>query len=164
MILTLPVDEARLASVCDQARYDNRKIVTTNGVFDILHYGHLLLLQYCAHKGDILIVGVNSDESARQLGKGEGRPIQGSESRAELVGAMRCVYLVVIFPEPDPCVFLGIVKPDFHVKGGDYDIETMPETAVVRKHGGMVELLPIIEGYSTSTIIAKIRGKEALYE
>ena len=161
MIFSLPVDAEIVASICDRARYDGIKIVTTNGVFDILHYGHLALLKYCAHKGDLLVVGINSNESVRRLGKGDNRPIQDSGHRAALVAGLKCVVMVVIFPEPDPCAFLEIVAPHIHVKGGDYDIESMPETEVVRKHGGVVKLFPLIKGLSTSSIIDRIRGEEA---
>ena len=133
-------------------------IVTTNGVFDILHAGHIHSFEQIRHQVGMarLIVGVNSDESAKQLEKGGIRPVQGEESRAIVLDALRYPDMVVLFDEPTPCELLELIQPDIHFKGGDYDIETMPETPIVREHGGEVRLIPLVIGYSTTKIIHRI--------
>ena len=135
-------------------------IVTTNGVFDILHAGHIHSFEQIRHQVGMarLIVGVNSDESAKQLEKGGIRPVQSEESRAIVLDALRYPDMVVLFDEPTPCELLELIQPDIHFKGGDYSPEKMelPEASVVRKHGGAVRLVPLLEGYSTTKIIQKI--------
>ena len=135
---------------------DGDLIGTTNGVFDILHAGHVGGFQRMKEKVARLIIGVNSNESAKQLEKGSIRPVQDEESRAIVLDALRYPDMIVLFDEPTPCELLELIQPDIHFKGDDYDVEKMPETEVVRKHGGEVRLLPLLIGHSTTKIIQRI--------
>jgi rfaE bifunctional protein nucleotidyltransferase chain/domain len=132
-----------------------KRLVFTNGVFDILHAGHVAYLKEAASLGDVLIVGVNSDESVRRLGKGPSRPINSLDDRLAVLRALRVVDAAVPFDEDTPEALIQILKPQVHVKGGDYDPEKMPETALVRSYGGEVVILPLLAGRSTSQILAK---------
>ena len=145
----------------DQAHEIRRgkKLVLTNGVFDILHAGHVAYLQQARNLGDLLIVAINADESARSLGKGEGRPIHTLEDRALVLSALRSVDGVIEFGERTPERVIEVLKPEIHVKGGDYDPESMPETPLVRSYGGEVVILPFVPGKSTSEIARKLRGE-----
>jgi glycerol-3-phosphate cytidylyltransferase len=137
-------------------RDEGLKIVTTNGCFDVLHVGHIRFIQQCAEQGDVLIVGINSDESVKRL-KGETRPIFSQDDRAEMLSAIEGVNVVSVFDEDDlPIEFIKAVKPDIHVKGGDYTPETMPETPVVEEGGGKVVILPYTDGFSTSKVMERI--------
>lgn len=133
---------------------NGKTVVTTNGCFDIIHAGHIQYLSEAASKGDILVVGINCDEVVKKL-KGEGRPIQGQNERVAIVSALKMVDCVFIFTEDDPRIFLKIIKPDIHVKGGDYSEEIL-EKPVVEAHGGKISIVSFKEGYSTSEIINKI--------
>lgn len=134
-----------------------RKLVFTNGVFDILHAGHVTYLTAARSLGDLLIVGLNSDASVRRLGKGDDRPINGQEDRSIVLEALRAVDGVVVFEEDTPNRLIEQLKPDVHVKGGDYDPEKMPETTLVRSYGGEVVILPFLPGRSTTAMLAAIR-------
>ncbi len=136
-----------------------KTIVTTNGVFDILHTGHIRYLFEAKKMGDVLIVGINSDASTRAL-KGETRPINTELDRSEVVHALQAVDHVVIFDELDPRALLEIIKPDFHVKGGDYIMDKIIEKDVVEAGGGTVILIDASPGYATTNIIRKIRGNQ----
>ena len=136
-------------------RRQGKKIVTTNGCFDILHSGHVHYLNDAATFGDILIVGINSDTSVSQL-KGPSRPVQKESDRAFILAALKMVDFVFIFSEPDPCAFLERIKPDIHVKGGDYTPEKLPETTIVEKNGGRIAIVPFLDGHSTTSLIKKI--------
>lgn len=138
---------------------EGRKLVFTNGVFDILHAGHVRYLAAARGLGDLLLVGMNSDASVRRLGKGDGRPINPLEDRAEVLSALRDVDGVVAFDEDTPEALIAVLKPEVHVKGGDYDPETMPETPLVRSYGGEVVILPLLPGRSTTEIARKL-GRE----
>ncbi len=133
-------------------RKRGERIVSTNGVFDLLHVGHVRYLEASRALGDLLIVGVNSDSSVRQL-KGETRPINPQEERVEILLALRCVDYCVIFSEDTPVQLLMKIRPAFHTKGGDYNIEAMPETPVIRHSGGEIVLLPFVPGRSSSRLI-----------
>ncbi|MBN1578968.1 MAG: D-glycero-beta-D-manno-heptose 1-phosphate adenylyltransferase [Chitinispirillaceae bacterium] len=135
-----------------------KTLVTTNGCFDLLHCGHISYLRDAAMQGDLLVVGVNSDESVSRL-KGPSRPIQKEQDRVVLIGALKVVDYAFIFFEDDPCAFLEILRPDIHVKGGDYRPERLPETEVVQKHGGRVVVVSFAHGYSTSSLIDRVRSK-----
>ena len=135
-----------------------RPVVFTNGVFDILHRGHVTYLAQARAEGASLVVGLNSDRSARTLGKAPDRPLNGESDRACVLAALESVSLVTLFDEPTPLELLKIVRPELYVKGGDYDIETLAETALVRSWGGSARALPFIEGFSTSALVARIRG------
>ena len=135
-------------------RSKGKKLVTTNGCFDILHAGHVQYLADAKRLGDILVVGVNSDSSVGKL-KGSNRPIQNETDRVVLIGSLRTVDAAFIFFEDDPRAFLEILRPDIHVKGGDYS-RNIPERETVERHGGRIEIVPFITGHSTTTIIEKI--------
>ena len=133
-----------------------KKIVTTNGCFDILHVGHVRSLAAARALGDVLVVGINSDASVRAL-KGENRPIVSERERAEIVAALGSVDAVFIFDEKDPRTWLSKLKPAIHVKGGDRKMEEIIERDIVEKNGGTVVLLPIRKGKSTTNLIEKIK-------
>ena len=132
-----------------------KKVVFTNGVFDILHVGHLTYLEEARELGDVLIVGVNSDRSVK-TNKGDKRPINPEENRAEMLLGLKFVDFTVIFDEKTPENLLGLLKPDIHVKGGDYKKEDLPETEIVEKNGGEVKILSFVDNISTTEIINKI--------
>ncbi|TGK23486.1 D-glycero-beta-D-manno-heptose 1-phosphate adenylyltransferase [Leptospira yasudae] len=148
----IPWDQA--ASFADQIRKD-RKIVFTNGCFDLVHKGHITYLSQARELGDFLWVGVNADSSVKRL-KGEQRPVVGQDDRALLLSNLRFVDAVTIFPQDTPLDLIRLVKPAVHVKGGDYKVEDLPETPVVRQFGGEVKILPFVPGKSTSLLIEKI--------
>jgi rfaE bifunctional protein nucleotidyltransferase chain/domain len=141
-------------------RRTGKTVVTTNGCFDVLHVGHLRSLRQAKAKGDVLIVGINSDASVRAL-KGKGRPIVPARERAEMVAALEPVDAVVIFNEKDPRAWLAKLRPNVHTKGSDRKMEEILEREIVEKNGGAVVLLPIRKGKSTTDIIQKIRGGRA---
>ena len=132
-------------------------VVFTNGVFDILHRGHVTYLAQARAMGASLVVGLNSDASARGLGKGSDRPLNTELDRACVLAALESVSLVVVFDEPTPVELLRRVRPHWYVKGGDYDIETLAETALVRSWGGQARALPFVDGHSTTALVARIR-------
>lgn len=141
-----------------QQSRQGRQLVFTNGVFDLLHAGHVSYLEQARALGDLLVVALNTDESVRRLGKGPERPLNHLADRARLIGALRCVDFVVSFAEDDPTHILAQIRPDIHVKGGDYDPETMPETPTVRAYGGKVVILPLLEGRSTTRLVQAMRS------
>src|SRR5262249_19881214 len=131
-----------------------------NGCFDLVHAGHVRSLQAASELGDVLVVGVNSDESIRRL-KGAGRPVMSAADRAEGVAALECVDWVVVFDDLTPTARLEVVRPDVHCKGADYAPphgKPIPEREVVESYGGRVEFLPLIPGISTSELIRRVRG------
>lgn len=127
----------------------------TNGVFDLLHTGHVDVLCAARQAADALIVGINSDESVRRL-KGSARPVRSDAERAYVLGALECVDLVVVFPEDTPLNLVKHLKPDVIVKGGDYSEETIVGAAEVRSWGGKVVVVPLTPGHSTTAIIRKL--------
>jgi len=135
-----------------------RPLVFTNGVFDVLHRGHVNYLAQARSLGAALLVGVNSDASARRLGKGPDRPLNNAADRACVLAALQAVDFVMVFDEPTPCELIERVRPNIYVKGGDYDIESLRETALVRSWGGRAVAIPFVEGYSTSRLVERIRG------
>ena len=134
-----------------------RPLVFTNGVFDILHRGHVSYLAAARALGASLLVAVNSDASARGLGKGPERPLNNELDRACVLAALASVDALMLFDEPTPLAVLARCRPDLYVKGGDYDIETLPETALVRSWGGQALALPFVAGYSTTRLVQQIR-------
>ncbi len=132
------------------------KIVSTNGCFDLLHAGHVRVLEAAKSLGDVLVVGVNSDASVRKL-KGPKRPINKARSRAEVVAGLGCVDFVCIFPETTPVKFIKAVLPQIHVKGGEYEVGKMPESKTVREGGGRIVLVKMVPGHSTTKVIGRIR-------
>jgi D-glycero-beta-D-manno-heptose 1-phosphate adenylyltransferase len=149
------VQRADLESLGERLRAEGRRVVFTNGCFDILHVGHVRYLQEARAPGDALVVGLNSDASVRAL-KGPTRPIVPAEERAELLAALECVDYVTVFGEPLPNAVISLLKPDIHVKGGDYRGEDLPEAEVVRAHGGEVRIMPLVPGRSTTDIVSRI--------
>ncbi len=135
-----------------------RPVVFTNGVFDILHRGHVIYLAQARALGGSLVIGLNSDASARGLGKGPDRPLNNEADRACVLAALESVSLVTLFDEPTPVELLKLVQPQLYVKGGDYDIETLEETKWVRSWGGEARALAFVEGYSTTSLVRRIRG------
>ena len=133
----------------------DKKIVFTNGCFDILHIGHIRLLEFAKQQGDILIVGINSDSSVKRL-KGEKRPIVPQGDRAEVLSALSCVDYVVIFPEDTPVETIECLKPNIHVKGGDYDMDKIPEAKILKSYGGEMRRFEFVEGRSSSNVIERI--------
>ena len=134
-----------------------RPVVFTNGVFDILHRGHVTYLAQARALGASLVVGLNSDASARALGKAPDRPLNGEGDRACVLAALESVSLVTLFDEATPLELLRVVRPELYVKGGDYDIESLAETALVRSWGGDAKALAFVDGYSTTALVARIR-------
>jgi rfaE bifunctional protein nucleotidyltransferase chain/domain len=149
------LDRESLAAKVADLREHGAKIVLANGCFDLFHVGHLRYLEGAAALGDVLVVGVNSDEQARRL-KGEGRPHTPEDERAEIVAGVRCVDLVTIFDEPTVEELLLSLKPDFHAKGTDYTTETVPERDIVRSYGGTVAIVGDPKDHSSTEIIERL--------
>jgi len=138
-------------------RRAGRTLVTTNGCFDVLHAGHVHYLHEAAALGDILVVGINRDEVVRRH-KGHDRPLQSEQDRCRIVAALRMVDYTFIFGEDDPRAFLAVLKPDFHVKGGDYSADSIIEREVVEQHGGKVVTVSFLTGRSTTSIVSRYHG------
>jgi rfaE bifunctional protein nucleotidyltransferase chain/domain len=164
------ISRERLRTLVPQLRGEGKTIVFTNGCFDLLHIGHVRYLYEASGLGDVLIVGVNSDDSTRRL-KGPSRPLVSEAERAEMLAALSFVSYVTIFSESTPDELIKIIRPDFHVKGGDYAPEELPEAPLVEQLGGKVVIAPLVDGKSTTITIARIlerhssllqqRGEEA---
>jgi len=135
-----------------------RPLVFTNGVFDILHRGHATYLDQAAQLGATLVVAINTDDSVRRLGKGSDRPLNRQEDRAALLAALGCVSAVTMFHEDTPVEIISQLRPDLIVKGGDYDMEKLPETALVRSWGGRAVAIPFEFERSTTLLVKKIRA------
>jgi D-beta-D-heptose 7-phosphate kinase/D-beta-D-heptose 1-phosphate adenosyltransferase len=151
------VGHEQLCACSKQLRAAGKKLVVTNGCFDLLHVGHVRYLQAARALGDLLAVGLNDDNSAREL-KGRGRPITTASDRAEILAALECVDLVMIFPELRATRFIAASRPAIYVKGGDYSFETLneEERAALQEIGAEIRLVPFEHGYSTSHLIDEI--------
>lgn len=153
------ISRPNLREAVDQAKCEGKTVVFTNGCFDILHIGHVRYLINARSLGDILIIGLNSDDSVSRL-KGPERPINPEVERAEILAALECVDYVSIFNEDTPVELITSIKPNIHVKGGDYKVEDLPEAEAVRSVGGIVKVVPFsstaTEGLSTTRLISKI--------
>jgi rfaE bifunctional protein nucleotidyltransferase chain/domain len=136
-----------------------RPWVFTNGVFDVLHRGHVLYLAQARALGASLIVALNTDASVRRLGKGDDRPLNAQDDRAVVMAGQQAVSLVTWFDEDTPEALIGEIRPDILVKGGDYDMARLPETALVESWGGHALALPFVSGYSTTALLKKIRAQ-----
>jgi D-glycero-beta-D-manno-heptose 1-phosphate adenylyltransferase len=136
-----------------------KRLVVTNGCFDLLHLGHVTYLETARNLGDLLLVGVNADAAVRGL-KGEGRPINNEEDRAAVLAALQSVDAVCIFPDVRATGFLAAAQPDIYVKGGDYTLETLDqeERRTVESKGGKIALIPFVPGKSTTTLLKRISG------
>jgi len=149
-------DKTALVRRCNMWRSMGKKLVFTNGCFDILHYGHLDLLAKAADLGNVLIVGLNSDASVKRL-KGEERPINHEHDRAYQLASLLCVDAVYLFEEDTPQKLIEMVNPHVLVKGGDYTIDTIVGAQHVLGNGGLVEIIPFVPGYSTSSLLERIK-------
>ena len=149
------LDQKEMEKKIRNLQKEGKKIVFTNGVFDILHLGHLIYLEEAKELGDILVVGVNSDSSVK-VNKGDRRPINSEKNRAFVLLGTKFVDYTVIFDEKTPEILLDLLKPNIHVKGGDYRKEELPGTAIVERNGGKVKILSFIDNISTTSIINKI--------
>ncbi len=151
----LSLEQLTEARAC--ARAEGRKVVATNGCFDLLHVGHVRYLEDAAKLGDILVVGVNGDASVRQL-KGNDRPLNRAEDRAEILAALEVVDWVTIFPEKRATRFLEAAEPDYYAKGGDYSTETLDpsEKEILEQMGSELKIIPFRAGYSTSNLISRM--------
>ena len=138
-------------------RESNRRLVVTNGCFDLLHAGHVTYLEQSAAQGDLLLVGCNGDDSVREL-KGSGRPVNAEEDRALVLAGLESVGAVVVFHEKNAVNFLRMAQPDVYVKGGDYTLETLvtDEREVIEESGGEIVIIPFVPGKSTSSIIERM--------
>ena len=152
------VDLPKLVPIVAELKRDGKRIVFTNGCFDILHIGHVRYLKSARGLGDILVIGLNSDVSVRKI-KGDKRPIVPQAERAEVLYSVRFVDYVIIFNEPDPYNTIAAVKPDILVKGGDWSIDNIVGRDIVESYGGKVQTIPFIEGASSSRIIEDIMKK-----
>lgn len=151
------VDLVQVQRLANIWRMKGDRIVFTNGCFDILHRGHVEYLQEAAALGDRLIIGVNSDASVRRLGKAADRPLNDQDGRAKVLAALRLVDAVVIFDEDTPLDLIKAVGPDVLVKGGDWRPEDIVGSDVVKKLGGEVRALKLVDGFSTTALVEKIR-------
>ncbi len=133
------------------------RLVFTNGCFDLLHAGHVEYLDRARRMGDALVVGVNTDASARRLGKGRGRPFVGEEARAAVVAALESVDCVTLFDEDTPESLIAALQPDVLVKGGDYDAKAMAGGPIVERRGGVVATVPLVPGHSSTALADRIR-------
>jgi D-beta-D-heptose 7-phosphate kinase / D-beta-D-heptose 1-phosphate adenosyltransferase len=150
------VDAARLASLVAEHRAAGRRIVFTNGCFDVLHRGHIAYLNQARLLGDVLIVAVNADASVRRL-KGPSRPVNPAADRAAMLAALSCVDHVIIFDQDTPVELLRLLRPDVYAKGGDYTAQMLPEAPVVAGYGGTVRILDYVTEHSTTAMIDRIR-------
>jgi len=146
------------ATLIEKLKTEGKKVVFTNGCFDILHVGHLRYLEQAREQGDLLVIGVNSDASVKRL-KGPTRPINSEMDRAEMLAGLKAVDYTVIFTEDTPVEIIDELKPSIHVKGGDYKKEDLPETEVVERNGGEVKILMLVDGKSTTSVVNKILEK-----
>lgn len=150
------ISKDKLKDKVGELRKKGKRIVFTNGCFDILHIGHIRYLREAKSKGDVLIVGLNSDESVKKI-KGEKRPLMSEKERAEILASLEMVDFVVLFEEPVPDELIKLIRPDIHIKGGDYTSpDELPEAELVRSLGGEVYIARGVEGKSTSNLIKLI--------
>ena len=150
------LDERALRDALERERAAGHTIAFANGCFDVLHVGHIRYLQGAAKEADVLVVGVNGDDSVTEL-KGAGRPVMSEAERAEIIAAIRGVSYVTIFRERSPARLIGDFKPDVHCKGTDYTEDSVPEAAVVRAYGGRVAIVGDPKEHSTSELLKKLR-------
>lgn len=158
------IDQNQISQILEPLKQEGKKIIMTNGCFDILHVGHTRYLAESKAVGDILVVALNSDASVKQL-KGNSRPINNQVDRAELLTQLRSVDYVVIFDETDACKIMELIKPDIYTKGGDYtesDLAKWPEYQVAKKIGATIEIINFVKGKSSTNIINKSKEKPKL--
>ena len=153
------IDRMKISEIVTSLKAKGKKIVFTNGCFDILHVGHVRYLKEAKALGDILILGLNSDCSVKSL-KGSNRPINNESDRAEVLSALKAIDYVVIFDEKTAENIVGEVKPDIYAKGGDYSIDTLPEAKIVAEHSGKTVLLQLVDGKSSTNIINRCKEND----
>jgi len=151
------LSQEELVRIVNIHRFFKKKIVFTNGCFDILHPGHVYYLNQARSLGDVLVVGLNSDDSVKRLNKGAERPIHPQDKRADVLAALLCVDYISIFDEDTPLELIQKIKPDVLVKGGDYTIDKIVGADFVQSYGGSVAIIPLLEGYSTTDIVNKLK-------
>ena len=151
----MSIDIQDIEKFCEILRKGNKTIALTNGTFDLIHAGHVRYLNEASKLADYLILGLNSDQSVKQY-KSDKRPIVPQKERAEVIDSLKAVDYVVIFDETTADKLISKVKPDIYVKGGDYTEESLPETATVKKYGGKIKFIKLVEGCSTTNIVQKI--------
>ena len=149
------IDRSDIKFLCELLRKNQKKIVFTNGCFDIIHAGHVKYLTQAKSFGDVLILGLNTDDSVRKL-KGSNRPINSEADRSFVIDGLKAVDYVILFSESTAENLVAEIKPDIYVKGGDYNLDNLPEGKIVQSYGGQVKLIPLLEGRSTSNIISRI--------
>lgn len=149
----------QLAPLLHTAQTQGKRVVFTNGCFDLMHIGHTRYLQAAKDLGDLLVVGVNSDASVRSLNKAPDRPIVSGAQRAEVVAALGCVDYVILFNEPDPHSLIAALQPDVLVKGGDWAVERIVGREIVEARGGLVKTIPLVPDISTTSLIQRIRAQ-----
>ncbi len=157
-MITKVVSREHLLSKLAQKRAQGKRIVFTNGCFDLMHIGHTRYLQTARALGDVLVVGVNSDASVRTLDKASDRPIVPEAQRAEMLAALGCVDFVIMFDESDPLQLITDVQPDILVKGGDWAIDRIVGREIVEARGGVVKTIPLVPGLSTTGLLQRIRS------
>ncbi len=163
-LFSAPLAPPFLAKICDRDAAKGRMaalprpVVFTNGVFDVLHRGHATYLAQARALGASLVVALNTDASARRLGKGPDRPLNNQADRAALMAALESVSLVTFFDEDTPLELITALKPDLLVKGGDYDMDRLAETAVVKSYGGRALAIPFVAGFSTTALVSRIKA------
>lgn len=151
------VEPLALRDMLDRLRAGGRRIVFTNGCFDLLHPGHVRYLAAARQLGDTLVVALNTDASVRRLGKGDDRPINNQNDRAEVIAALADVDFVTLFDDDTPLELIRLLRPDVLVKGGDWQIDQIVGADLVRARGGEVHSLPFAPGYSTTELLERIR-------
>ena len=149
----------QLAPLLCTAQTQGKRVVFTNGCFDLMHIGHTRYLQAAKDLGDLLVVGVNSDASVKILNKAPDRPIVSDAQRAEVVAALGCVDFVILFNEPDPHSLIAALQPDVLVKGGDWVVERIVGREIVEARGGLVKTIPLVPDISTTSLIQRIRAQ-----
>ena len=151
------LDRTRLVARVAIERRNGKRIVLANGCFDLLHVGHIRYLSGAAELGDFLVVGINTDEQVRKL-KGEGRPYSVETERAEIISSLRPVDCVTIFPEPTVEELIRAIRPDFHAKGTDYSVDSVPEKDVVAECGGQVAIVGDPKDHSSTELLERVKG------
>jgi D-glycero-beta-D-manno-heptose 1-phosphate adenylyltransferase len=155
------VTRDQLVPLLQAARDQGKRIVFTNGCFDLMHVGHTRYLQAAKDLGNVLVVAVNSDASVKSLNKAPDRPILPEGQRAEVVAALGCVDYVIVFNEPDPQSLIAALQPDVLVKGGDWAVDRIVGREIVEARGGVVRTIPLVPGVSTTSLIQRIRSTTA---
>ena len=155
------ISRHEIVSALTTRRSQGQRVVFTNGCFDLMHVGHTRYLQAAKDLGNLLVVGVNTDRSVRDLNKGSDRPIVPEQQRAEVLAALACVDYVVLFDEADPGRLIAEIQPDVLVKGGDWTPDKIIGRETVEARGGVVKTLPLVPGVSTTAIVERIRGSRS---